>query len=87
MQKWIVSFLLAGGVLLLLSFVKMDWARAQHASTTRAAVPESAPIPPAQIPQYIRDAVNAADRPATDKSLDAGRQPEPLLAFWGFSQE
>ncbi len=57
--------------------------RTQQSAPAQAAVPESAPIPPAQVPQHIRDAVHAADRPATDKSLDAGRQPEQMLAFFG----
>ncbi|MBI3248327.1 MAG: class I SAM-dependent methyltransferase [Deltaproteobacteria bacterium] len=35
------------------------------------------------MPLHIRDAVNATDRPAVDKKLDTGRQPEQMLAFFG----
>jgi predicted methyltransferase len=83
MQKRVVSFFLAVGVLILVSFAGVDWTRAQQTPAALAAIPESAPMPPDQIPQHIRDAVNAADRPATDKSLDAGRKPDQVLAFFG----
>lgn len=83
MPKQITSFFLAIGALTLVSFVGVDWARAQHNPTAQAAVLESAPISPDRIPQHIQNAVNAADRPAADKSLDAGRQPEQMLAFFG----
>src|SRR5712692_10449334 len=83
MQKRGVSFFLAAGAMTLVSFAGVDWTRAQQHPAALAAVPESAPILPDQIPQNIRDAVNAADRPAADKSLDAGRQPEQMLAFFG----
>jgi predicted methyltransferase len=65
------------------TFVGIGWGHAQQRSITAATVQASAPLPPAQIPQPIRYAVNASDRPMADKSLDAGRQPELLLAFWG----
>jgi predicted methyltransferase len=45
-------------------------------------VKESAPLPADQMPAVIRDAVSAADRPDADKALDAGRQPEQMLAFF-----
>lgn len=83
MQKRVVSFFLAAGAITLVSFAGVEWARAQQTPATLATVPESAPILPDQIPQNIRDAVNAADRPAADKSLDAGRKPEQMLAFFG----
>ena len=38
-----------------------------------------------EIPNPIREAVTAADRPEADKALDAGRQPEQMLAFFGIS--
>ena len=83
MQKRIASFVLAAGAIALVAFAGIDWARAQQNPAALAAVQESAPIPPAQIPQNIHDAVNAADRPAADKSLDAGRKPDQMLAFFG----
>ena len=82
MQKRGVSFFLAAAAMTLVSFAGIERTCAQHAPATLAAVPESAPIPPEQIPQHIRAAVNAADRPAADRSLDAGRKPEHLLAFF-----
>ncbi len=83
MQKRVVSFFLVAGAIILVSFAGVDWTRAQHTPAALVAVPESAPIPPDQIPQHIRDAVNAADRPAADRSLDVGRKPEQMLAFFG----
>lgn len=83
MQKRGVSFFLAISAMTLVSFARVDWTRAQQNPAALAAVPESVPIPPDQIPQNIRKAVNATDRPAADKSLDAGRNPEQMLAFFG----
>ena len=83
MQKRRVSFLLTAGAMTLVSFAGADWTCAQQNPAALATVPESAPIPPDQIPQHIRDAVDAADRPAADKSLDAGRKPDQMLAFFG----
>jgi predicted methyltransferase len=83
MQKWIASFFLAAGAVAMVAFTGIDWARAQQTPATPAMVKESAPIPSAQIPQSIQDAVNAPDRPAADKSLDAGRKPDQMLAFFG----
>lgn len=80
MQKRGVSFLLAVGAMTLVSFAGVG---CQQTPVAPAAVPESAPLPPDQIPQHIREAVNAADRPAADKSLDAGRKPDQMLAFFG----
>ena len=48
-----------------------------------ATVADTAPIPEAKIPAYIKAAVNAPDRPAADKALDEGRKPEQMLAFFG----
>jgi len=83
MQKRGVSFFLAAGAMILAPFAGVDWTHAQQTPAALAVVPESVPIPPDQIPQNIRDAVSAADRPAADKSLDAGRKPEQMLAFFG----
>ncbi len=57
-------------------------ARAQVAPVA-ARVAESAPIPAAQIPKVITDAINSPDRPAADKALDAGRRPDQMMAFYG----
>jgi len=53
------------------------------APTLEAAMTESAPVPAAQIPKEITDAINAPDRPAADKALDAGRRPDQIMAFYG----
>ena len=53
--------------------------------TVMATVQESAPIPSDQIPQAIKDSVNSPDRPADDRSLDAGRKPDQMLAFFGIA--
>jgi predicted methyltransferase len=45
-------------------------------------VPETPPFPPEQMPAAIHNAVAAPDRPDADKALDAGRQPEQMLAFF-----
>src|SRR5208283_418603 len=57
---------------------------AQQSPAVMATVQESAPIPPDQIPKNIKDAI-AADRPADDKQLDAGRKPDQMLAFFGIA--
>lgn len=76
-------FLLTSGILTWLLLSSADWTDAQEHQTAQTTVPESAPIPSDKIPQTIRDAVNSADRSAGDKNLDAGRQPEQMLAFLG----
>jgi len=84
MQKQRVSSFLVISFTTLVTFVGVDWAQTQQQHrTSQATVAESGPIPADKIPQPIRDAVNAADRPAADKNLDAGRQPEQMLAFFG----
>jgi len=83
MQTDRASFVLAAGAVALVAFTGIDWAHAQHTPAAVAAVQEAAPLPPEQIPQNIQGAVNAPDRPAADKSLDAGRKPEQMLAFFG----
>jgi predicted methyltransferase len=55
-------------------------AQIQPAATSTT---EAAPIPPAQIPADITDAINSPERPAADKALDAGRKPDQILAFYG----
>lgn len=52
-------------------------------ATAQTVVTESPLVPQDQIPSLIRAAVHAADRPAADKGLDAGRLPEQLLTFCG----
>jgi predicted methyltransferase len=64
-----------------------DVGRAQQNPPAQTAVPESAAIAPERIPQHIRDAINASDRSAADKNLDAGRQPEQTLAFFGIQPD
>ena len=45
-----------------------------QAETSKAATP---------VPDYVRAAVDAADRSASDRALDAGRKPDLTLAFFG----
>ena len=49
----------------------------------QAVVMQTAPILESQVPQNIKEAVNSPDRPAADKALDKGRQPEQWLALFG----
>jgi predicted methyltransferase len=56
------------------------FAQIQPAATGTA---ETAPVPAAEIPKEITDAINSPDRPAADKALDAGRRPDQILAFYG----
>ena len=83
MQICSASFVLSAGAVALIAFTGIDWARAQQPPAALATVQEAAPLPLEQIPQNIQNAVNASDRPAADKSLDAGRKPEQVLAFFG----
>jgi predicted methyltransferase len=86
MRKPRVNFFLAMSTITLVTlvtFVGVDWAQAQQNPSSPGAIPESAAMPQERIPQHIRDAVNASDRSAADKNLDAGRQPEQMLAFFG----
>src|SRR5258708_40118442 len=61
----------------------MVWVVSAQVGAVLAAPTESAPVPAAQIPQRITDAINAPDRPAADKALDAGRKPDQIMAFYG----
>ncbi|HTO55534.1 MAG TPA: SAM-dependent methyltransferase [Myxococcota bacterium] len=61
------------------------WAAALVLAFHAAGMSESPPLPKDKIPQPIRDAVAAPDRPDADKALDPGRQPEQMLAFFGIS--
>src|SRR5579871_3015041 len=54
-------------------------AQMQPVATSTA---ETAPIPASQIPKEVTDAINAPDRPAADKALDAGRRPDQIMAFY-----
>jgi predicted methyltransferase len=83
MQNWRVRFVLATGVVALTALRGINEIHAQQNPAAPATVQESAPIPPEQIPSNIRDAVNAPDRSEADKSLDAGRRPDQMLAFFG----
>jgi predicted methyltransferase len=59
--------------------------QAQESPPVMATVQESAPIPADQIPQNVKDAVASPERPADDRSLDAGRKPDQMLAFFGIA--
>src|ERR1700676_4668211 len=59
--------------------------QAQQSPVVMATVQESAPIPLDQIPKPIKDSVNSPDRSAEDRSLDAGRKPYQMLAFFGIA--
>lgn len=82
-QKRVASFFLTISVITLVSLAGGTRVHAQRNAAAKAAVQESPPLPSDQIPQPIKDAVHAADRPAADKSLDGGRKPEQMLAFVG----
>jgi predicted methyltransferase len=75
--------------MLVAGFAGLAWisstARAQMrpVAATGMAQPESSPIPAAQIPPDITQAINSPERPAADKALDAGRKPDQILAFYG----
>ena len=70
----------------MIAFAGLVWisaparAQMQPAATSTA---ESAPLPASQIPKDITDAINSPDRPAADKALDQGRQPDQIMAFYG----
>jgi predicted methyltransferase len=51
--------------------------------TLAATIAETAPIPAAAIPKDVSAAINASDRPADDKKLDAGRKPDQIMAYYG----
>ncbi len=70
--------------LLILIGIACSTRRADAQSPAAApSIVETPPIPQSQIPNYIKNAVNSPDRPAADRSLDAGRKPEQILAFLG----
>ena len=48
-----------------------------------AEIAATAPTAADQVPKTITDAINAPDRPAADKALDAGRKPDQIMAFYG----
>ena len=76
-------------LLLVAGFAGLAWiassarAQMQPVAATGAAQAEATPIPSAQIPADISDAINSPERPAADKALDAGRKPDQILAFYG----
>src|SRR5262245_40736940 len=65
MQTQTGSLFLVVGVMTLVVLATTNPAPAQQPPPSQTAGSESAPIPPDRIPQPIRDAVNAPDRPAT----------------------
>ena len=67
----------------IVAFAAVAWIVSAQVGMLQAAMTESAPVPAAQIPQPITDAINAPDRPAADKALDAGRKPDQIMAFYG----
>ena len=67
----------------ILALVAVAWIASAYIGTVQAATTESAPVPASKIPKPITDAINAPDRPAADKALDAGRKPDQIMAFYG----
>jgi predicted methyltransferase len=69
----------------LIAFAGVGWisstacAQMQPVATSTA---ETAPVPAAQIPKEVTEAINSPDRPAADKALDAGRKPDQIMAFY-----
>src|SRR5258708_3398210 len=68
---------------IIIGLVAVAWIASAYVGTVQAAPTESAPVPASKIPKPITDAINAADRPAADKALDAGRKPDQIMAFYG----
>jgi predicted methyltransferase len=56
---------------------------AARADTAAAAPQQLGAVPPAQIPPYVTDAINAPARPASDRESDASRQPGQVMTFFG----
>jgi predicted methyltransferase len=81
MLKRVSGLIAAVGAAVLLTGVQLAFA--QEKSADSAAVQESPALPAEQIPQNIKDAIAAPDRPAADRKLDAGRRPDQMLAFFG----
>jgi predicted methyltransferase len=80
MKKQYFTIVMAAAV----SLIAFGAVRAQSMSPAlQGTIAQTAPIPEAQVPQNIKDAVAASDRPADDKALDAGRKPEQILVFYG----
>jgi predicted methyltransferase len=69
--------------LAILSLATINNAQAQSAATAIGGVREQSPISGADIQPPIIAAVTSPDRPAEDRALDAGRQPDQMLAFFG----
>lgn len=58
---------------------------AADATAATAAPAASAPAQITSIPASVRAAVDAPDRTADDRALDAGRKPDQMLAFFGIA--
>ena len=69
--------------LAIFSLATIHNAHAQSPAAPIGGVREQSPLQAADIPQAIRAAINSPDRPAEDRALDAGRQPDQMLAFFG----
>ena len=54
-----------------------------HAAEPPAAAPPRPYAIPAGLPDYVKNAVQSADRPAADTARDADRKPAELLALTG----
>ncbi len=79
----IVAAIAFGGLMFVISMVTAQPNHAAESTANAAAVKEAPPIPADKIPDAIKNAVNSPDRPAADKQLDAGREPEQMLACFG----
>ncbi len=79
----IVAGIVFGGLLFAVSMLTAQPDQAAESATSVTAVKETPPIPAAEIPDPIKNAVNDPNRPDADKQLDAGRKPEQMLAFFG----
>jgi len=72
-------------LLIALSGCSRDVPPAAAAPSSSAPEAKSEPAAPAAplVPDYVRNAVAAADRSGADRALDAGRKPDLTLAFFG----
>src|SRR5579872_6745108 len=70
-------------VLAIFSLATIRNAQAQSPAAPVGGVREQSPLQAADIPMPITAAINSPDRPAEDRALDAGRQPDQMLAFFG----
>jgi predicted methyltransferase len=77
------SYLVLVPALAMLASIAMTSNARAQIPPVAAVIDETAPMPQEKIPTAISSAVNAPDRPAADKALDAGRKPAQWLAFFG----